>query len=88
MIFCIASDCKVKEVKTLPECDIAVFGFKGLGEVDYESELKGLTDKFEDAAFPKRLSAGFSAAVKPTAEGCSENRCRSRTGVNFWGFRI
>ena len=70
MIFCIASDCKVKEVKTLPECDIAVFGFKGLGEVDYESELKGLTDKFEDAArLSKAAKCGVLCGCKTNSRG-------------------
>lgn len=70
MIFCIAADCKVKEVKTLPECDIAVFGFKGLGEVDYESELKGLTDKFEDATrLSKAAKCGVLCGCKTNSRG-------------------
>ena len=70
MIFCIASDCKVKEVKTLPECDIAVFGFKGQGEVEYESELKGLTDKFEDAArLSKAAKCGVLCGCKTNSRG-------------------
>lgn len=60
MILCVSCDNKIKDVKSLPECDIAVFGFKGLGEVDYENELKGLTDKFEDAA---RLSATAGCGI-------------------------
>ena len=60
MIFCIITDSKVSDIKSLPECDVAVFGFNGLGEVDYESELKGLTDKFEDAT---RLSKSAKCGV-------------------------
>ena len=60
MVFCIVADSAVKDVKSLPDCDIAVFGFKGLGEVDYETELRGLTDKFEDAT---RLSKTFRCGV-------------------------
>ena len=55
MIICVAAGGSIKDAANLPRCDIAVFGFKGLGEVDYESELRGVTDKFEDCA---RLSAG------------------------------
>ena len=33
----------------LPECDLALFGFNRLGEVDYESELSGKRDKFAEA---------------------------------------
>lgn len=44
----------------LPECDIAIFGFDGLGEVDYERELKGETEKFECAA---RLSKTANCGV-------------------------
>ena len=69
MIFCVVADSTVKQAKSLPDCDIAVFGFKGLGEVDYESELKGLSDKFEDAA---RLSKSAKCGV---VSGC---RTKSR----------
>lgn len=65
MVFCVVADSTLKEVNTLPECDIAVFGFKGLGEVDYESELKCVTDKFEDTA---RLSKQAKCAV---LSGCT-----------------
>lgn len=60
MIFCVVSDGKVKDTKDLPECDIAVFGFGGLGEVDYECELKGESDKFEDAV---KLSKSAACSV-------------------------
>lgn len=60
MVFCVVADSTVKETQSLPECDIAVFGFRGLGEVDYENELKGITDKFEDAA---RLSKSAKCGV-------------------------
>lgn len=60
MIFCVIADKKLKDVKSLPECDFAIFGFKGLGEVNYEDELKGLSDKFEDAA---RLSKSCKCGV-------------------------
>ncbi|MCD7729795.1 MAG: hypothetical protein LUI60_07815 [Clostridia bacterium] len=36
--------------ESLPQCDVALYGFGFLGEVDYENELKGRTDKFEEAA--------------------------------------
>ncbi len=35
-------------------CDVLVFGFNGLGEVDYGSELGGVTSKLEDAAILSR----------------------------------
>ena len=34
----------------LPPCDFALFGFGALGGVDYESELSGKTEKFEQVA--------------------------------------
>lgn len=52
MVFCVIADGPLKDLQTLPECDVAVFGFNGLGEVDYEQELKGVSDKFEDAVRP------------------------------------
>ena len=60
MVFCVIADGTVKNTKELPECDVAVFGFNGLGEVDYEQELKGQTDKFEDAV---RLSKAAGCGV-------------------------
>ena len=60
MVFCVVADGTLKNFKTLPECDVAVFGFNGLGEVDYEKELKGVSDKFEDAA---RLSKAAGCGV-------------------------
>ena len=42
----------------LPECDLALFGFNRLGEVDYESELSGRSDKFEEAGGPEGAPPG------------------------------
>ena len=50
MVFCVVNDGTVEERERLPDCDVAVFGFGGLGEVDYESELKGDTDRFDKVA--------------------------------------
>lgn len=70
MIICVAADKTVREVKSLPCCDLAVFGFKGLGEVDYESELKGATDKFEDAArLSKSANCGVLCGCRTSSRG-------------------
>lgn len=70
MIICVAADRNIKDTLKLPQCDVAVFGFKGLGEVDYESELKGVTDKFEDCArLSKTLSCGVVCACKTKSRG-------------------
>ena len=70
MIFCVVADSKVKDVKSLPDCDVAVFGFQGLGEVDYEHELKGLTDKFEDAArLSKTAGCGVLCGCRTKSRG-------------------
>lgn len=60
MVFCVIAEGTLKNLQTLPECDVAVFGFNGLGEVDYEQELKGESDKFEDAV---RLSKTAGCGV-------------------------
>lgn len=44
----------------IPACDIALFGFGALGDVDYESELSGRTNKFEEAA---KLSAAAGCGL-------------------------
>lgn len=70
MILCVVADSAVKDIKSLPECDIALFGFKGLGEVNYESELKGITEKFEDAArLSKTAGCGVLCGCKTVSRG-------------------
>lgn len=70
MILSVVADTAVKDIKSLPECDIALFGFGGLGEVNYESELKGLTDKFEDAARLSRTAGcGVLCGCKTVSRG-------------------
>ncbi len=70
MIICVAAGGSIKDATNLPRCDIAVFGFKGLGEVDYESELRGVTDKFEDCArLSKTAGCGVVCACKTKSRG-------------------
>ena len=70
MILCVVADSAVKDIKTLPECDIALFGFRGLGEVNDESKLKGVTDKFEDAArLSKTAGCGVLCGCKTVSRG-------------------
>ena len=78
MILCVIADGRVKDAKSLPECDLAVFGFKGLGEVDYEEELKGVSDKFEDAA---RLSKSSSCGVLSGCKTISRGLARKSVAV-------
>lgn len=60
MVFCVVTEGMVCEKKSLPECDVAVFGFSGLGKVSYEQELKGSSEKFEGAA---RLSKNSNCGI-------------------------
>lgn len=70
MIICVAAGGSIKDAANLPRCDIAVFGFKSLGEVDYESELRGVTDKFEDCArLSKTAGCGVVCACKTKSRG-------------------
>ena len=70
MIFCVVADGEVRDKKELPECDIAVFGFRGLGEVDYERELKGETEKFEEATkLSKKCRCGLISGCTTVSRG-------------------
>ena len=70
MIFFVVADGSVKDADTMPDCDVAVFGLKGLGEVDYEHELKGLTDKFEEAArFSQKAKCGVLCGCRTRSRG-------------------
>ncbi len=54
----------------IPPCDVALFGFCWLGEVDYESELSGKTDKFEEAArLSRSCGCGVACACKTLSRG-------------------
>ena len=50
MKICVVSDKRRQMTIKLPKCDVALFGFGTLGCVDYESELNGKSEKFEQAA--------------------------------------
>lgn len=70
MVFCVVTEGEVGAIDSLPDCDIAVFGFSGLGEVDYELELKGETEKFEQAArLSKSAGCGLVCACKTLSRG-------------------
>lgn len=57
-------------MSSLPECDIAVFGFGVLGDVDYERELRGETEKFERASrLSKNAGCGLVCACKTISRG-------------------
>jgi predicted amidohydrolase len=50
----------IKEARAIPKCDVAIFPFHVLGEVDYESELSGKSEKCEELA---RLSKQANCAA-------------------------
>ena len=69
MVFCVVSDGTVGRTE-LPECDVAVYGFDGLGEVDFEKELTGDSEKFEEAAlFSKKTGGGLICGCKTVSRG-------------------
>lgn len=60
----------VQDLPRLPACDLALFGFHSLGNVDYESELSGKTDKFEEIARLSKSSAcGIVCGCKTDSRG-------------------
>ena len=66
----------------LPECDLALFGFGWLGEVDYQSELAGKTEKFEEAA---RLSRAASCGAVCGCRTRSRGFLRKSAAVSYRG---
>lgn len=60
MKICVITDGKKDAGIRLPACDLAVFGFNAFGEVNYESELAGKSDKLEKLA---RLSGSAHCGV-------------------------
>lgn len=60
MKICVLSDSRINASHRLPSCDVALFPFSALGQVDYEQELSGKSEKFEELA---RLSGASGCAV-------------------------
>ncbi len=77
MIFCVVSEGGLAGA-ALPECDVAVFGFGGLGEVDFEKELKGDSEKFEEAA---KLSRSAACGVVCACRTVTRGLCRKSVAV-------
>lgn len=70
----------------LPECDIAVFGFSGLGEVDFEKELRGETEKFEGAArLSRACGCGVVCACKTLSRGIRRRSAAVADGGKLLG---
>lgn len=68
MVFCVVGN--GLSTVGLPECDMAVFGFSGLGEVDFEKELTGESDKFEEVAkLSAKLNCGLVCGCKTVSRG-------------------
>lgn len=68
MVFCIVGEGNART--ELPECDVAVFGFKSLGEVDYEKELTGESEKFEEVArLSKKAGCALFCGCKTVSRG-------------------
>lgn len=69
MVFCVVNRGGFAQSE-LPECDLAVFGFSGLGEVDFEKELKGESEKFEEAArLSNKMNCGLICGCKTVSRG-------------------
>ena len=60
MRICVVTDSPISSALRLPQCDVALFPFSALGQVDYEQELSGKSEKFEELA---RLSGTNRCAV-------------------------
>lgn len=70
MVFCVVNEGRAEEKTALPECDVALFGFSGLGEVSYERELKGESEKFEEVArLSKNADCGVICGCKTNSRG-------------------
>ncbi len=76
MRVCVITDRSVKSISAVPECDVVLFGFGCLGEVDYESELSGKSDKFEEAArLSKAADCGVICACRTVGRGIRRKSC-------------
>lgn len=70
MVFCVVTEGTVSEKIALPDCDIAVFGFSCLGNVSYEQEIKGSSEKFECAArLSKSANCGLLCGCRTDSRG-------------------
>lgn len=69
MVFCVVNEGEVGGCE-LPDCELAIYGFSGLGEVDFEKELTGESEKFEDVArLSKKAECGLICGCKTLSRG-------------------
>ena len=84
MVLCVVPEGWADE--ELPECDLAVFGFAGLGEVDFELELRGESEKFESAArLSKTGGCGVVCACKTLSRGIRRRSAAVADGGKLLG---
>lgn len=69
MTFCVVANGKIDQNK-IPKCDIAVFGLNCLGDVDYENEISGVTDKVEEfVILSKKKKCGVFCGCRTKSRG-------------------
>ncbi len=69
MKVCVVTQTPAESVASLPPCDIVLFGFPCLGEVNYENELKGNSDKLEACARLTKQGCGGVFACQTAGRG-------------------
>lgn len=70
MKICVVTESRNQFAVKLPPCDIALMGFSALGLVDYESELSGKSEKFENMAkFSKAARCGLLCGCLTDSHG-------------------
>ena len=70
MKICVVTDRRRQLAVRLPPCDVALLGFGALGLVDYESELEGKSEKFEQVAVLSRAArCGVFCGCKTDSRG-------------------
>lgn len=85
MVFCVVTEGEVSEKLNLPECDIVIFNFSGLGEVDYENELKGVSDKLDVGARLSKRCGSLLCGCKTVSRGCMRRSVAVYDGGKLMG---
>lgn len=70
MKICVVPRMSAGDHRQLPECDVALIGFGYIGDVDFDSELSGRSDKFgEFARLTKRSGCAAVCGCRTDSRG-------------------
>lgn len=86
MKICVVPRMSAGDHRQLPECDVALIGFGYIGDVDFDSELSGRSDKFgEFARLTKRSGCAAVCGCRTDSRGLKRKSAAVAEGGKLLG---